>query len=330
MTYRRSIPWMLGALVATASWSQAPTPPPPPGAPPTPMIRGMRGPNFAGQPVSFQLVGGEPMFFGPPVVNAPYSAETVSTTTRVLADGTRIENTSTSKVYRDSEGRTRREQSFPFVGALVANDANAGLQITITDPVAGKTYLLDTTRKTARTLDMPALPPRPPHPPTPSGDVAWESASITTSAPVDPSAAAATTIATLRTEVTSATPAAGTMFNHVVARRFTSDENVQVEDLGVQQIEGVAATGVRRTVTIPTGTIGNDRPITSTTEEWFSQELGMTVKRITKDPQIGEIVYQVQSLNRNEPAKDLFEVPADYTVVEQANIMMRQAPAKEE
>ena len=40
----------------------------------------------------------------------PYSAEAVTESTQVLADGNRIVRKSTTRMYRDSEGRTRREQ----------------------------------------------------------------------------------------------------------------------------------------------------------------------------------------------------------------------------
>jgi hypothetical protein len=46
---------------------------------------------------------------GMTVKNAPYSGEEVSETNQVLADGTRIHRETWAMVYRDSEGRTRRE-----------------------------------------------------------------------------------------------------------------------------------------------------------------------------------------------------------------------------
>ena len=41
---------------------------------------------------------------------APYSAETVIESTQTLADGNRINRRRQGRVYRDSEGRTRREE----------------------------------------------------------------------------------------------------------------------------------------------------------------------------------------------------------------------------
>ena len=41
---------------------------------------------------------------------APYSAEAVTEANQLLADGNRINRKTVSRVYRDGEGRTRREE----------------------------------------------------------------------------------------------------------------------------------------------------------------------------------------------------------------------------
>ena len=64
---------------------------------------------------------------GAVVKGAPYSGEEVNETSQTLADGTRIHRETRTTVYRDSEGRTRRETPD---------------NITISDPVANVTYLL--------------------------------------------------------------------------------------------------------------------------------------------------------------------------------------------
>src|SRR5215467_8755672 len=66
---------------------------------------------------------------GKAVKNAPYSGTETNESTQVLADGTRIHNESQAQVYRDSEGRTRRE---------------TGDIVTIFDPVAKASYILNT------------------------------------------------------------------------------------------------------------------------------------------------------------------------------------------
>jgi hypothetical protein len=70
---------------------------------------------------------------------APYSAEVVTDHTQTLADGNRIVEHSTGRVYRDKEGRVRREE----------DRASGGSSISIVDPVAGVSYSLDPERHIA-------------------------------------------------------------------------------------------------------------------------------------------------------------------------------------
>ncbi len=88
------------------------------------------------------------------------------------------------------------------------------------------------------------------------------------------------------------------------------------EDLGTQIIEGVECTGTRETTTIPAGAVNNELPINIVSESWNSKDLDTAVLRKFNDPRYGENVYRLTNINRSEPAKDLFEVPADYTVKE--------------
>lgn len=104
-----------------------------------------------GDMTNFRVIAPELNFEGTPVKGAPYSAEAVNETVQTLADGNRIVRKSTSLVYRDSEGRTRREQSMNNVGPF-ATAGDAPTVITINDPVAGTNYALDTRTHTARKL----------------------------------------------------------------------------------------------------------------------------------------------------------------------------------
>ncbi|MFN0107975.1 MAG: hypothetical protein ACKVZH_03905 [Blastocatellia bacterium] len=90
----------------------------------------------------------------------------------------------------------------------------------------------------------------------------------------------------------------------------------KTESLGKQTIEGVEAEGVRTTVTIAVGAVGNDRPIEIVSERWEATELKVVVLSKHKDPRLGEVIYRLTSINRAEQPKSLFEVPADYKVVE--------------
>jgi len=82
------------------------------------------------------------------VKGAPYSAVSVTQFTQTLADGSHIQRTNTSSIARDSEGRSRREESIGTIGALAGSTASPKA-VFIHDPVAGSSYMLDPASKTA-------------------------------------------------------------------------------------------------------------------------------------------------------------------------------------
>jgi hypothetical protein len=71
---------------------------------------------------------------------------------------------------------------------------------------------------------------------------------------------------------------------------------------------------------VPAGSIGNDREITITTEEWYSPELEVVVLRETNDPLSGDVTYRLENILLGDPPRRFFEVPAGYTVVEGGEI----------
>jgi hypothetical protein len=60
---------------------------------------------------------------------------------------------------------------------------------------------------------------------------------------------------------------------------FRSKKDAKVEPLGQQTIEGLVCEGMREIHTIPVGEVGNDRPIETVTERWYSPELQTVVMR---------------------------------------------------
>ena len=102
------------------------------------------GPEFQGA----RLLDAEAGMPGRVVKGAPYSADLVTETTQSLSDGNHIRQTNTSHFARDSEGRTRREETLGGLGALGANAGRTQV-VFINDPVAGANYALNPTNKTA-------------------------------------------------------------------------------------------------------------------------------------------------------------------------------------
>ena len=102
-----------------------------------------------------ELMGFEGMHGGKLVKGAPFSATTTSTTQQTLQDGTTINRTANGAIYRDSEGRSRREVAFTGVGPLAATGGTHKM-VAIFDPVAGAHYMLNPDKKVAHKMTLPA------------------------------------------------------------------------------------------------------------------------------------------------------------------------------
>jgi hypothetical protein len=286
----------------------------------------VQGPEGAPPPDANVVFFATESFGGKVVKGAPYSAEAVTETIQTLGDGNRIINRNTSMLYRDSEGRTRREQSLKGLGIFGTGD-QALQTIFINDPVAGVTYSLDSrshtahksvpfkfefSRKTGEQFEFRV-----------AQGTGGASGNVIINAPLAATAGARATTPpvdqfTLRTEA-----GVGETF---VFRSKPNNANEVKQDLGKQNIEGVEAEGTRTTVTIAAGEIGNERPIEIVSERWYSPELQLVVMTRHSDPRTGETTYKLTNINRAEPAKSLFEVPSDYTIKESPSFGPRIAP----
>lgn len=267
---------------------------------------------------------------GKVVKGAPYAAEAVTESVQTLADGNRIVNKFTSQVYRDSEGRTRREQTLKGLG-VVGNGEEPLQTIFINDPVTGISYSLDTRSHIAH-KSMPLRFQLMSKPGTPAEGNRFEfktaqGAGATSSVIVTGPAGQT------GTRVAPPPPGVAEHFEMRVEgsagfaiRTKSSPGNEVKEQLGKQLIEGVEAEGTRTTITIPVGEIGNERPIEIVNERWYSPELQLVVMSRHSDPRSGETTYKLTNINRTEPAKSLFEVPANFTVKESQFGMPSIAP----
>ncbi|HSB15252.1 MAG TPA: hypothetical protein VLE22_12395, partial [Bryobacteraceae bacterium] len=231
------------------------------------------------------------------VKNAPYSAEAVTETTQILADGNRIVNKSSALVYRDSDGRTRREQTLTHIGPWASQSPQT--RVFLNDPVAGVGYILEPENQIARKI---ARPPRLP-----------EEKGLTEAAvpaefhlPVPPPP---------QGEASNVMFVAAAGSTHSALSRGSAE--YKTESLGKQSIEGVTAEGNRTTTTIPAGEIGNERPIVTVSERWYSAELQTIVLTKQNDPRFGETTYRLTNIQRAEPPQPLFEPPPGYTIQDQ-------------
>jgi len=274
---------------------------------------------------TFVFVSSEMSIDGKLVKGAPYSAQAVNESVQTLAGGNRIVRQNTSTVYRDSEGRTRRDQTITVVGGYSA--AGEPAQTTfINDPVAGVNYILDAKNRTARKIDY-------------SAKIAAEKKMVDGmkmkaeamkakgaegGASVDEKIAAEKAAAAGREFKFEMRTGGGPGEGPVVAgggpggfvMMMGDKKNTRKEELGKQTIEGVEAEGTRLTTTIPAGEIGNEQPIEMVFENWYSPELQTVIMSKHSDPRSGENTYRLTNINRTEPAHSLFEVPSDYTIQE--------------
>lgn len=229
-------------------------------------------------------------FDGPPKAGAPYSAEAVTETVQVLSDGNRIAREHRAKVFRDSQGRTRREEKLDVVGPWAVSGEQPE-RVFINDPVAGVHWVLEPEKKLARKMTIPSVE-----------DHLNVTADVAVNVEVDVEAKGSQSRTRMR--------------HQSVAFAGDPADAPAVEELGVRMVEGVEAKGVKITRTIPAGQIGNQRPIEIIFERWTSEELGVDVMTKRSDPRAAETTYRLTNIQRTEPLPGLFEPPPDYTVDE--------------
>jgi hypothetical protein len=219
---------------------------------------------------------------GKVVKGVPMSGEMVATRDQSLADGNSIHTQNQTTIYRDSEGRVRREIQFEL--ATPSTGAAKRTMIVIMDAVSGNRYMLNPENKTAHQMPLRAGKP---------GNGGPE------------------TMMALR----AGSPENGGPQTIGQVRIRDNAANLKTEQLGTKTINGLPAVGTRMTRTIPAGEIGNANPIEVVTERWYSPDLQMTVLMTHADPMMGTMTTKLINVNRAEPDASLFQVPSDYKLV---------------
>jgi len=274
---------------------------------------------------------------------APYSAETVTEFTQTLGDGNRIVRRTTTRVFRDSEGRTRVEQMNP--GGAVSN-------VNISDPVAGETLVLYPESRTAYRGGVMIFTERVDAAggggvlsgsgavvtvsPGPAGAAVW----VEKGAQVDAARKLEKELQERITAGSGAVYVAGGTGQIEAAKKLEKELQARItagggglyvtegagkvdaattrEDLGQQSIEGVLTNGTRTTTVIEAGAVGNELPIRIVSEEWYSPDLQLLVLTRHSDPRSGETTFRLTNISRAEPDRSLFTLPSDYTLKESA------------
>ena len=265
---------LVGLSAFAAAQSDAPAPPPPP---PHDMNVTFGGGFMTG-------MGHDEIEEGKLVKGVPMSGEMVVTRDRTLADGNSIHTQNQTTIYRDSEGRVRREIQFEL--STPSTGAAKRTMIAIMDPVSGNRYMLNPENKTAH--QMPLHPGKP-------GRGAPDA--MHDRMGVGPGTAEAMHDRPGKVWIGS------------------NAANLKTEQLGTKTINGLPALGTRMTRTIPAGEIGNQNPIEVVTERWYSSDLQLPLLTTHNDPMMGTMTIKLVNINRGEPDASLFQVPSDYKLI---------------
>jgi hypothetical protein len=216
---------------------------------------------------------------GPPVLDAPFSAEAITTVKARHRNGAPIDQRTTMRLFRDRAGRVRVEHLMEGLAPPRTSNERAIRTIVDPEPGDGWVYALDLVTKTARRLprEMVAM--------TAGGGQGF------------------------------AVPTGGVRF---LDFRRALDGHIwglpgieaATESLGPRQIEGIATIGRRGTINV-----GSIRLVD---ERWESPELRLTMRARSSDSRTGVVEYELKSIDRREPIPGLFELPPEFTLSSEA------------
>jgi len=285
-----------------------------------------------------------------PALGKPICADFVTEHHQSFIDGNRISRSTNSSIYRDAQGRIRRDSQLSVPGLPAG--FSAATFITIVDHQLGYSYVLDPQEMVAHRYELNGAGPSyvarlnaqgtgntllSPDSQKAGGSEANPASAAPSESrwrlhvfsahrnrgPSDASAAAAGSGSTANQLGSSFLPedsgfaSAPTMR---IDQPFLAAPNpVRTENLGEQVILGFRVHGTRVITTLPAGQIGNDRPIDIVSEQWFSPDLELVMRSLHRDPWAGEFTTTVTKVSRGDQPASLFEVPAPYRIIDAAS-----------
>jgi hypothetical protein len=301
--------------------------------------------------ISSAMLGVSSPLGAQPAAGKPMAAEFVTEHHQSFTDGNHIARTTRSSIYRDAQGRIRRESQLP---AGIA----ASTFITIVDHQLGYGYVLDPQEMIAHRYELNGPPPSyvarvsaqsgnallspeaKPSDANPSASPASPVAASSTnseshwrlhgfvhrsqrsadggSAPAPGATGGSQSVPLSSGFVAEDAGIAGAPAMRLDQPFLAAPNPVRTENLGEQFILGYRATGTRVITTLPAGQIGNDRPIDIVSEQWFSPDLELVMRSLHRDPWAGEFTTTVTRVSRGDQPAILFEVPEHYKVIDAA------------
>ena len=285
-------------------------------------------------PLGAQSAEGKPIF-----------AEFVTEHHQDFTDGNRITRSTTSTIYRDAQGRIRRESQLSMPG-LPAGIASATF-VTIVDRRLGCGWVLNPQEMVAHRYPLSGQGPSyvarlnaqggghllPRNGKSAAGNAAsagsrrWQPHAfnphmrLSQDSAISPGAmSAASGEPGAAAQPAGAQPEetdfAGSPAMRIDQPFLAAPNPVRTENLGEQLILGFRAHGTRVITTLPAGEIGNDRPIDIVSEQWFSPDLELVMRSMHRDPWGGEFTTTVTRISRGEQRAELFTVPSQYRVID--------------
>ena len=242
-----------------------------------------------------------PMPAIPLMANAPYSGQQEIEVSQTLQGGVHVSHPSPSgqKIWRDSQGRIRVEKSL-MPGRNRADGVPTLVEIQ--DPVAGCTYIMDDVHRIAHRIKVSVAP-------QPNMEERMTRELVGRGSPPQSAARSGSGLAE-----SAPRPAA--------ARRGLANSaeppQSSLQDLRTQVMDGVLVHGTRIVTVIPAGFSGNDGPITSTRDTWYSPDLNLILCTVLVNHLSSTSTDRVVNLTRNEPDPSLFLVPVDYSIVDES------------
>jgi hypothetical protein len=211
---------------------------------------------------------------GAPVLNAPFSAEAV-TTWRPNESNARAEWRVRVRFYRDREGRVRVEQTF----VDHADDRSPQRMVIASDPNGYTAFVVDGTTRTVSEYPRPV---------------------------------ARNTVGGYGRLVLPLSMTRFVTFERPQLWRAYENAAGEDEPLGEKTILGVPVTGTSAQITLPIGAFLKRHEIHIADERWISKELQLLMYSRTEDSEYGTLEHRVTRISRDDPPGELFEIPAGY------------------
>jgi hypothetical protein len=98
----------------------------------------------------------------------------------------------------------------------------------------------------------------------------------------------------------------------VIGSMGPQNQFTREEDLGIKEMQGLAAHGFRHTQTIRADN-GSGKDIVVTDEYWYSEDLRINLLLKHDDPRTGSVVLTVTQISRADPESSVFQIPDGYT-----------------